>query len=553
MALAHTQKAPFPATNERRPTTSGARTAVWSIRAFVLCCLALGCSSSGDKCCLSGTSGQNGTGGQGGGGNSPTTPVTLTFGQTINNKVDMLFIINNGGSTTSIQQKLLSQLPTFVQVLKNAPIALDLHIAVVDTDMGAPSDVEPDLLCTASGDDGAFKYAPEGTCLSTTLVAGATYLADDGNGNTNFTDPMGTVLQCIALVGDTGCGFVQPLAAAVHALGADNVQAGTPTPPPANVGFLRQDAYLAIIVLENQDDCSAPANTELFSLQGQPDNLTNPLGPLGHYRCYRYGDLCNDPTSATPTAFILPPLTSPADAQGTASAPTLNLANCAPNDSSTGLLTPVRDLVSEIRALKGDPDSQIVVAAIAGPAAPFSVIWQPAVGGQDLQPGELWPNRMLACGPQGGEATSPAATQVTTDGSVGEPSVRLQQFVNGFSNSVLASDCDPSYAASMTAIATKITQLPGSPCITGTIQTTATGEPNCTGTALVQDASGASQTQPYPNCADTQNAAPCFSIVNGSDTCAGSMVTVVDVPTEPSSSFTVSCQICNPGASVPGC
>jgi membrane-associated protease RseP (regulator of RpoE activity) len=176
-----------------------------------------------------------------------------------------------------MQQKLYGQIPLFLNVLKASPMPLDLHIAVVTTDMGAPGDLAGMLgFCTAAGDDGAFRSAPTGTCTNTTLATGATYLTDDGRGTTNFTGSIADVLQCIFLVGHSGCGFGQPLAAAEHALGADHVVGGVPTPPSANAGFLRPDAALAIVFLANQDDCSAPAGTQIFSLGGD-QNLTNPL------------------------------------------------------------------------------------------------------------------------------------------------------------------------------------------------------------------------------------------------------------------------------------
>ena len=121
-----------------------------------------------------------------------------------------------------------------------------------------------------------------------------------------------------------------------RALGAD----GAP-PPAQNVGFLRDDAELAIVLLTNEDDCSAPPDTTLYSLNGAQQNVANPLGPIANYRCNQFGHLCTDPTSAAPTALIAPPLKPPTDAQGTTTAPTLNLTNCESNDTSTGLLTPV--------------------------------------------------------------------------------------------------------------------------------------------------------------------------------------------------------------------
>ena len=253
-------------------------------------------------------------------------------------------------------------------------------------------------------------------------------------------------------------------------------------------------------------------------------------------------------------ARISPPLKPPADAQGTASAPTLDLADCLDNDTGTGLLTPVSQFVSEVKALKPDPDHQILVAAITAPASPYTVAWVPARGGQNTQPGELWPQMELSCGPAGGEDTNPKATMNPTDGDSGEPGVRISAFVNGFSNSVLASVCDPSYASSMQAIATKIGQLPSNgSCLSGSIQRTANGQPNCTAVAQVADTSGASKSVPYTDCVTNDQTPPCWNLVTGGASCAGETVNVIDAPTAPSSLVTVSCQVCNPGASVPGC
>jgi hypothetical protein len=519
------------------------------LQALALGALAVGCSSGGNQ--LAGTGGTTGGKG-GGGGSSQTTTETIAVVQKGNPKVDILFVLDNGSSTTDIKIKLYDQMPLFLNVLEALPVPPDLHIAVATTDMGEPSDVMAALMSTAQGDNGAFQSAPRGTCTNTSLMNGATFLADDGNGVTNFTDPMANVLQCISMVGDTGSGIAQPLAAAARALGADNVVNGVPTPPSTNVGFLRPEAYLAVIFLVNQDDCSVPAGTELFSLNGGEQNLANPLGPIAHYRCNQFGHLCKDPASSNPQALIMPPLKPPPDAQGTPSMPTLDLTDCQDNDQGTGLLTPVSTFVAEIKALKPDPDNQIIVASISAPPAPYTVAWLPESGGQDTQPGELWPQIELSCG-AAGEA-NPEATMKPTDGSAGEPGVRLAAFVNGFSDSVLASICDPSYASAAQVIATKVGQLPSNgACLTGLIQTAVTGAPNCTVVAQVPSTSGATKSVPYTSCQANGGTAPCWTLVTGGMSCAGQTVALTEPPTAPSVSVTVSCQVCNPGASVPGC
>ncbi len=200
--------------------------------------LAVGCGGSNGKTTGTGGTGGAGAGGQAG-GNSKTTTETITFGQMVNNKVDVLFVIDNGASSTEWQQKLALQLPNFVNVLKGTPTPLDLHLAIVTTDLGVPSDSTSSIMCATPGDGGAFQSKPQGTCTTSPLASGATFFADDGQGTTNFTGSLGTDLQCLVPLGGKGCGFEQPLAAAAHALGADNLVGGVPTPPATNAGFLR--------------------------------------------------------------------------------------------------------------------------------------------------------------------------------------------------------------------------------------------------------------------------------------------------------------------------
>ncbi len=366
--------------------------------------------------------------------------------------LDILFMIDNSSSMTEIQQKLLTQDPSFMTVLQNLPNGLpNIHVAVVSSDMGAPGDSSSSIMCTTAGDNGVFQSTPRGTCTNTTLASGATFISNVG-GVANYTGNLTDVFGCIAQLGQYGCGFEHQLASVARALGAD----GSP-PPSANVGFLRANAELAIVLLTNEDDCSAPPGTTLYSLNGAQQNVANPLGPIANYRCNQFGHLCMDPASASPTALIAPPLKPPGDAQGTTTAPTLNLTNCESNDSGTGMLTSVAALVAGIKALKADPDNQIVVGAISPPATPYTVAWLPESGGQNTQPGELWPLIEHSCGAPGGDDVNPLATQLIDDGSFGDPGVRIAQWVHAFgSNGVVTSICDADYSVSFQTIADKI-------------------------------------------------------------------------------------------------
>jgi hypothetical protein len=337
-------------------------------------------------------------GGAGAGGSTGTGGVTVDgpFG----NNVDILIMIDDSSSMTEMQQKLITQLPTFILSLQTLSTAPSLHLAVVSSDLGAPGDVTSSIGCTAQGDQGDFHYMPQGTCTSTTLAANATFISDV-NMVPNYTDPsLADVVQCIALLGDKGCGFEHQLGSIDRALGADGLGAA----PSTNVGFLRPNAYLVILILTNEDDCTAPQNTTIYSLNGFMQNISNPDGPIANYRCNggpRGAHLCRDPHAADPTAPIVPPLNPPRDAQGSATMPTLDLVGCQDNETGTSALTPVSKFVADIKALKPDPDNEILVATIAAPALPYTVVWVPEEAGQNTKPGELWPQVEHSCGPSG--------------------------------------------------------------------------------------------------------------------------------------------------------
>jgi len=71
-------------------------------------------------------------------------------------------------------------------------------------------------------------------------------------GMPNFTGDIAKDFACVAQLGDLGCGFEHQFASVLRAAGAG------PDQPAANQGFLRPSAYLAIVLVTNEDDCSAP-------------------------------------------------------------------------------------------------------------------------------------------------------------------------------------------------------------------------------------------------------------------------------------------------------
>ncbi len=179
------------------------------------------------------------------------------------------------------------------------------------------------------------------------------------------------------------------------------------------------------------------------------------------------------------------------------------------------------------------------------------------MNGQNTQPGELWPQVEHSCGAAGGDDVNPEATMNPTDGSFGDPGVRISQFVGSFQDSVLASICDASYAKSMTAIATKLGQLITPPCINQKIQTDTNGNPMCSVIENVEN-NNVFQRTAIPYCPTNNNTPPCWNLINGDPmSCPnGKSLMVMDPAgqnTSQNENSTVNCSICLPGTTQPGC
>jgi hypothetical protein len=286
-------------------------------------------------------------------------------------KADVLFVIDSSGSMAEEQARLAQQLPALYAAIRSSLREMpDLHVGVVTTDLGTGE--HPIAFCeTAGGDRGALVALrgdagtpaqpfivdvapagcgevrdPAGTCTSHACAAdacaaepGTAVVLDEETGCPrcrNVTTRPADVFQATAQVGIQGCGFEQPLESMVRALDAN----------PANAGFLRPDALLAVIVLTDEDDCSV-RDERLFD--GTQTEIDSPLGPLTSYRCFEFGVTC-DVNTRTATG---------------------ERHACQPRSDADALLHPVQRYVDFLTALK-DP-GRIAVTIIGGPVTDFSV------------------------------------------------------------------------------------------------------------------------------------------------------------------------------------
>ncbi|HSZ81400.1 MAG TPA: hypothetical protein VLA14_03910 [Polyangia bacterium] len=416
--------------------------------------------------------------------------------------VDVLFVIDDAPGMARAQAKLLASLSAFTDTLKTLPAGYpNLHVGVISGDLGSGENESPG--CTLGGDRGVLRSTPRGACAATGLPAGQNFFSII-DGKANFDPSMGLAeaLACVAVQADVGCQFPHPLASVLRALGLDGMPG-----PPANAGFLRPGAFLSIILLTNQDDCSAPPDAGLFDPDSQ--RVGDPLGPLTSFRCAEYGLLCG---GAPPSRTMAGTLTGCQSAED-------------------GTLTKVSDIVASLKTLKADPN-MILIAALAGPPEPVTVQLGPPGLPNDPSP---WPSLAPSC-------TSP-------DGVAARPGVRIEQWVYAFGhNGVLATPCDDSYASSLQSIAQSIAAVLGPPCLDAKIATT-TGphgpRPDCTITDYASGAPAATGT-PIPSCVDTGGVAPCWTLA-ADPTCPNGELLSFEAPpgTTLGLDSSVQCTVCS--------
>jgi hypothetical protein len=352
--------------------------------------------------------------------------------QTVGRSVDLLFLIDDSTSMAPLQQNLARNFPRFMQALEAAPGGLpDVHIAVASTDMGVQGEGTPSAIggCDGEGKAGAFQYSARGPCTATNLQAGATFISNVG-GVANYAGSLADTFACMAALGESGCGFEQPFAAMTRALGADGRSAPVP-----NQGFLRDDAYLGIVLITNEDDCSAVPGSRLFDVDSDV-TLTSELGPPSNFRCNEFGHLCDG----------VPPVR---DAPNNSTSDTVTYQSCVSSEQS-GRLKTVAETAAQIRSLKSDPANQIAFAAIAAPAAPYTVRWK----NPPLSDTGPWPEISHSC--------------TTTDGGFGDPSIRVTELARQFgAHGLVASICDGEFASALQLIGQQMVALidggPGTP------------------------------------------------------------------------------------------
>jgi hypothetical protein len=370
--------------------------------------------------------------------------------------LDLLFVVDNSNSMIEEQAALAAAYPRLLTALESAPGGLpSLHVGVTSSDVGTAPYVVTGCTMPAMGDLQSAPRVPG--CSAPTGAFIEDVVRPDGTRARNYSGTLAETFSCIAQLGNTGCGFEQHFEAMRRALDGSR---------PRNAGFVRPDAFLAVVILADEDDCSA-SDPALFDLAAAA--LGSPT-----FRCTEYGVTCDGATLPRAVGAY---------------------TRCEPRAASPYVRHP-DEYATFLTGLKADP-SRVMVAAIAGNVAPFSVRLD-TFGRPELGP---------SCG----------GTAV--------PAVRFDALLDRFpGRSAFTSICSADLSGALGVIGTTIATAMSSVCLSfrplDADPSTPALDPACSvddveayGTPVERVMAS------LPACATTP-AGPCFSVVESSATCA---------------------------------
>jgi len=431
--------------------------------------------------------------------------------------VDILFMIDNSPSMDPKQTALANNFPKMISVLESLPDGLpDVHIGVVSSNMGAGNGAMGGACGQGLGDMGLL-WGNDPNNLVASVAAGGEYFTNvdpnhptppaliaDGCGLKpgerwiedlqnpdpnipgrvqNYTNvKLEDVFSCLAkAVGVRGCGQE-------HQLQATRVSLIPQSFNQENLNFVRKDAYLAIVLITDEDDCSATnldnQNDDMFNMATKRDpNDTTSL------RCAARGHLCNN--------AAIPNFDHVAGYTGTGPY-THDFNDCSAKvmldpknpDYVYMPLIDVPDIIQNIKDIKGANWAQkILVSGIIGwPPGPNDTNLPSTVKTYDQYRIDKDPTSLPA-GQQNLWDYMPICedpNQTSADGNIykGFGGLRLKMFIDAFGkNGQVFSICNSDFTNAMLQIGNAIVQVLKPGCVQypliDTKSATAVTEPEC--------------------------------------------------------------------------
>jgi len=281
---------------------------------------------------------------------APKPPAAPVLEQALTSNIDLLVVMQNSHSMGDKQSVFAANFPKLVQAFDAFPTGRpNLHVGIVTTTIDIGVDTfGPGCPSPDPNEDGLLQNTPRITGCSPPT---GRFIIDVANGasgrSTNYTGTLDAAFSCVGQVGATGCGFEAPLEAMKRALDGSR---------PENAGFLRDDAYLVVVFLGDDDDCSA--DPALFE-------LSDTDAGYGDFRCTAQAYDCDRPISTTVAGTY---------------------RDCQMRVGSRAYLHDPIDYVHFLETIK--PPGQVLVATIVGPPsttletlmlqAPAEVVFEPS-------------------------------------------------------------------------------------------------------------------------------------------------------------------------------
>ena len=229
--------------------------------------------------------------------------------------VDILFVIDDSKSMEDEQEQLGIWSSELFNVLSISGELPDLHIGVTASSLPIAGSTQ----CTTGG----------GLHVGRALLSQGRFIRDVAGSSGRVRNYSGTLTETfaqMARVGANGCGYEQPFEATRQALWTKD--------------FLRDDALLLVVIVTDEDDCSARSST-LFS--DPYADACSKLGTPTSYRCFEHGVRCYD---------------------GKGSRAFGERRNCRPDESSAYVQS-VSDFAEFLKSRKQN-HAQVIVAGIYG-------------------------------------------------------------------------------------------------------------------------------------------------------------------------------------------
>jgi hypothetical protein len=209
-------------------------------------------------------------------------------------KLDLVFMVDNSPSMAPKVKKMNDNFPKLLTSLKDSNDGTypDLRVAIIDSDLGTSGQYSsgscgPNDSNAGSnfGDVGNFQMRGAGGCGASPDALWLQYTkgrADNYDGSKDISQVFG----CLATtLGTVGCGEEHQLQAFEFALVFNS--STIPGRSSLQDGFLRPEAYLGLVFLSDEDDCSAATNDGMFG------DKTDLRGESASLRCATRAHQCN--------------------------------------------------------------------------------------------------------------------------------------------------------------------------------------------------------------------------------------------------------------------